>query len=196
MRRGGRRRRRIGPGDAAVSCPDGRWGPKRRHVTQCWAMLRAEDCYTTVLRDDALRVTPGARGEVSWSLKDRNLRASWEIRPNAVWRRGRLLLCCPRCARNCTRLYLPLPDSWLACRRCWGLTYESRTLQNYEDSLWGRGRFARMFGTSQRDWAFLATDEKRRAALKRSRERWASRNQVWRPHRDSNPGFSLERAAS
>ena len=38
-----------------------------------------------------------------------------------------------------------------------GLSYASRTLQNYKESVWGRGAFVQMFGTSQRDWAFLAT---------------------------------------
>ena len=61
---------------------------------------------------------------------------------------------CPQCSLRCTRLYLPLNDSWLACRRCWGRTFPSRTLQNYKDSPWGRGMFARLFGTTQRDWAF------------------------------------------
>ena len=42
-------------------------------------------------------------------------------------------------------------------------------------ALWGRGRFAKMFGTSQRDWAYSTTDEKRRKQLERSRERWAKR---------------------
>jgi hypothetical protein len=81
----------------------------------------------------------------------RSLTANWEIRQNAVWQRGRVFLRCSRCRLLCTRLYMPLEESWLACRRCWGLTYASRTLQNYKDSLWGRGAIARMFGTSQRE---------------------------------------------
>jgi hypothetical protein len=81
------------------------------------------------------------------------VRRTWEVRQNAVWRRGRVFLRCPRCQRCCTRLYLPLETLWLACRRCWGLTYVSRQLQNYKDSFWGRGTIARMFGTTQRDWA-------------------------------------------
>jgi hypothetical protein len=60
---------------------------------------------------------------------------------------GRLFLTCPRCQRPCTRLYVPLPSSWLACRGCWGLTYSSRTLLNYKDSPWGRGAFVSVFGT-------------------------------------------------
>ncbi len=33
-----------------------------------------------------------------------------------------------------TRLYVPTAASWAACRRCWGLTYQSRTQNNYKDS--------------------------------------------------------------
>jgi hypothetical protein len=33
------------------------------------------------------------------------------------------------------------------------VTYPSRTLQNYKNTLWGGRRFAWMFGTTQRDWA-------------------------------------------
>lgn len=179
MRRGGRRPRQIGRGDAAVSCPGGRWGRRRTRVTECWAALRAEDNYTALLRDDATAVKPGARGTVTWTIgsgaESRSVSVGWEIRANGVWRRGRVFLACPRCDRRCTRLYLPLRDSWLACRRCWGLTYASRTLQNYKDSLYGRGAFARMFRTSQRDWALLATHEKSKERREASLQRWAKR---------------------
>jgi hypothetical protein len=57
--------------------------------------------------------------------------------------------------------YMPLEDSWLACRRCWGLSYASRALLNYKIQSGGRGKFARMFGTSQREWAFQITCERR-----------------------------------
>jgi len=138
-------------------------------------MLRAEDVYTALLRNDAAKVGPGARGTVTYKLEGRDVSADWEIRQNAVWRRGRLFLGCPRCARRSTRLYLPLADSWLACRRCWGLTYSSRALLNYKASLWGRGAFARMFGTSQRDWALSTTYENRKARREASRIRWTER---------------------
>ena len=175
MRRGGRRPRRVGREDAPVWCPGGRWGPRRTRVTECWAVLRAEEVYTAMLLDDASRVRPGARGATTYTVEGREFTASWEVRQNAVWRRGRVFLRCPRCDTRCTRLYLPLRDSWLACRRCWGLTYTSRTRQNYKTSLVGRGQFARMFGTSQRDWAFLTTYEKRRERRAASRERWVKR---------------------
>ena len=81
-------------------------------------MLRAEDVYTALLHSDATKVGSGVRGTVTYKLEERDVTADWEIRQNAVWRRGRLFLECPRCQRRCTRLYLPLADSWLACRRC------------------------------------------------------------------------------
>jgi hypothetical protein len=45
---------------------------------------------------------------------------AWEVCPNAVWRFGRVLMHCPRCARRTTRLYVATSNGWLACRRCWG----------------------------------------------------------------------------
>ena len=127
-----------------------------------------------MLKGDAT-VKAGSCGEVSWTLGGEAFIAAWELRPNAIWRRGRLFLTCPRCESRCTRLYLPLPSSWLACRQCWGLTYSSRTLLNYKDSPWGRGVFASVFGTSQRDWARLTTQEKRQNQYQRSAQRMAER---------------------
>lgn len=176
MTRGGRRPRRIDRSHVPVCCPAGRWGPRRTRVTECYAVLRAEDVYTALLTgDNAQAVAPGARGKAIYRLEGREVAGSWEVRQNAVWRRGRVFLRCPRCSLRCTRLYLPVADAWLACRRCWGLTYPSQTTMNYKESLWGRGRFARMFGTSQREWAFLTTYEKRKKRREESRERWASR---------------------
>jgi hypothetical protein len=97
--------------------------------------------------------------------------AGWEVRQNAVWRRGRVFLGCPRCGCRCTRVYIPLEDSSPACRRCWGLSYESRQLQNYKNSTWGRGALARMFGTTQRDWAYQATADRREQRRQLARDR-------------------------
>ena len=175
-RRGGYRERRyVTRGDAAVWCPGGRWGPRRVRVTECLSVLRAEDVYTWLLTDNPKAVGPGAAGNLTYSVEGRSHTASWEVRHNAVWRRGRVFLRCPRCALRCTRLYLPLETSWLACRRCWGLSYTSRTLQNYKDTLWGRGSIARMFGTSQRDWAFQWTDDRRQERRAASLKRWKAR---------------------
>jgi hypothetical protein len=180
MARGGRRKRWISRGDVSVWCPAGRWGPRRTRVTECWAVLRAEDLYTDMLRRDAVAVRPGARGHVTYTLTGgRDVKARWEIRENSIWRRGRVFFECPRCNHRCTRLYLPLADSWLACRACWGLTYQSRTLVNYKDSSWGRSAFAQFFGTTQRDWAYEQTDENRRHRRRESRKRWTLRREYF-----------------
>ena len=42
----------------------------------------------------------------------------WQIRPNAIWRLGRLFLACPACRRPATRLYVPTPAASPACRSC------------------------------------------------------------------------------
>jgi hypothetical protein len=176
MHRGGRRRRSIRPEHGArVNCPGGRWGPRRVRTGECCAVLKAEDVYTALLADDAARLRPGSRGTGTISVAGRNHTAWWEVRSNAVWRRGRVFLLCGRCDRRCTRLYLPLETSWLACRRCWGLTYGSRTLANYKSTPWGRGRFSGLFGTTQRDWALLHTEERRQERSEASRQRWEKR---------------------
>lgn len=159
-------------------CPRGRWGPRRTRVSECRFVLRAEELYTELLKRKGPSVAPGATGTLVLTIEGRSHTASWEVRRNSVWRRGRVFLMCARCSARCTRLYLPLQDSWLACRTCWGLTYASRTLQNYKNSLWGRGAFARMFGTTQREWALEQTDEAREERLTRSRERWGERRVI------------------
>lgn len=179
MARGGARRRWITCADANVSCPGGRWGRRRTRVTECWAVLRAEELYTELLRRDAAGVHPGAKGSATLRLEGRDEIADWEIRANAVWRRGRVFWNCPRCGRRCTRLFVPLANSWLACRRCWGLTYNSRALLNYKDSIWGRG-LARIFGTTQRGWAYEWTDEYRVQRRAASEQRWKERRRYLR----------------
>ena len=68
----------------AVWCPLGRWGPRRTRVTECWSMVRAEDVYTALLRDDVTKMRPGARGSVTFTLEKRVVTSDWEIRQNAV----------------------------------------------------------------------------------------------------------------
>lgn len=177
MTRGGRRSL-VARWSGAHVYGHGPRGRRRVRVTECWAVLRAEDVYTALLRDDPSRVTPGAEGTAIYRVNGRDLNASWEVRQNAVWRRGRVFLRCQRCLLRCTRLYIPLEECSPACRQCWGLTYESRTRQNYKKSLWGRGWIARMFGTSQRDWAFSMTGERRLRRQTQSRERWTSRRRL------------------
>jgi len=169
------RKRWVTRAEAGVWCPSGRWGPRRTRVNECFSVLHAETVYTEMLRNDGHRVRPGGAGTVTYTLESREHTASFEIRQNAVWRHGRVFLRCSRCGGRCTRLYLPLETSSLACRKCWGLTYVSRALLNYKDSLWGRGWVARMFGTTQREWAAQTTHDRRHARRARSEERWAER---------------------
>jgi hypothetical protein len=136
LSRGGRRRRYVTREDAAVWCLSGRWGPKRVRVTQCWAILAAERLYTELLRGDLSRMKPGGRGRVTWSPPGQSVTLDWQLRANAVWRFGRVFLTCPQCSRRSTRIYVPLENSWPACRRCWGLTYESRQHSNYRGDGW------------------------------------------------------------
>ncbi len=174
MNRGRSNRRYILPEDASCFA-SGKWGRRRVRTSECWATIRAEDTYTAVAASKLPAGASGTRAKVTWTIGARHLMGECELVPNPIWRAGRLFLICPRCAHRCTRLYLPLESSWLACRQCWGLTYDSRAISNYKDSLWGRGAFARMFRTTHRDWAFLTTHERREARRQSSRERIATR---------------------
>ncbi len=170
MTRGGRRPRRFTPGSALVSC-GGRWGRRRVRVTECLGVVRAEEVYSALVADDTIDVGPGDQGTAQVTLAGQRLPFGWELRQNPVWRLGRAFLRCARCTSLCTRLYLPTETSWLACRRCWGLTYPSRTLRNYKDSLWGRGLLARMLGTTQREWAYELAADARATRLQRAIQR-------------------------
>ena len=134
-----------------ASCAGGRWGRRRTRVTECYSLIRAEDSIHRPPRGRRLACVAGCPRK----------RNTQHRRPGAFFRMGdsfqrglevrAVFLRCPQCRSRCTRLYLPLETSWPACRNCWGLTYQSRTLYNYKNSLWGRW-LARLFGTSQRDW--------------------------------------------
>lgn len=124
-RRGGRRRRYITPADAAIYIPGGRWGPRRVHVESCWMVLKAEEFYQ-YLSDDP-RVTAGEAFVVD--TDDGPFRVS--IRRNAVWRRGRLFLVCPRCDQRAGRLYIPFKGWHARCRKCWGLNYQSQSHRSF-----------------------------------------------------------------
>ena len=169
------RRRYIRPGlDAAVWVSSGRWGPKRITDAQCWAVLRAEDVYTGLLRDDVARARPGAHGWLNWQLADREpLRIAWELRPNSVWRFGRVFLTCPRCRHRATRIYVPRKDVGGACRRCWGLTYESRQRRTYRAGSLARygGLFSALSYAMCR--SAVAREERVDGAAKRRAERQA-----------------------
>lgn len=180
MSRGGRRERRIYRGDAAVWCPGGKWGPRRTRVTECYSTLRAEVLYTALLKNSPAKVGAGAQGTATYTIAERSVTAQWEIRANAVWRCGRVFFRCSPCKRLCTRLYIPLEHSLPACRRCWGLSYVSRGLLNYKDSIWGRGPFARLFNTSQRDYALMRTHDRRQERKLEAAERWTERRKLIR----------------
>ncbi len=128
-RLGGRRRRYIVPGEVPVWVASGRWGPRRARVEQCVAILGAEQVYGNLICGGQ-SFGPGWRAGATWKPHNASER-SWEIKleviPNAVWRRGRLFLRCPRCDRRTTRLYVPIVNLEPRCRRCWGLNYESQS---------------------------------------------------------------------
>jgi hypothetical protein len=131
--------------------------------------------YDSLLAEKRLSLRPGATGRATFQLDGREGIFEWESRQNAVWRRGRIFLKCPRCSRRCARIYLPLKDSAAACRRCCGLTYHSRAMLNYKNSFWGGRAFGWMFGVTQRDMAYERTDERRAERRAASRHRWAAR---------------------
>ena len=132
MRRGGRRRRCVDPRGVGVFISGGRWGPRRVRVTECAQTIKSEEMYTLLLRG-GVRVRPGLSVALSVELRagvTQHFLAT--VVANRVWRRGRVFLVCPGCARRCARLYRPRREWRVACRRCWGLTYESRQRQHVQ----------------------------------------------------------------
>jgi hypothetical protein len=63
--------------------------------------------------------------------------------------------------KTSARVYIPVAGASVACGPCWGLTYASRTLYNYKDSLAGRGPLARLLDQTHRFRALLATHHRR-----------------------------------
>lgn len=160
-----------------VSCSRSRGRGRRRvRVSEVADVLRAEDFYTALLEDPNASLRPGARGTFEYVVLGERETAAWECVPNAVWTFGRVFFLCPRCAGRCTRLYVPCRGfSPFACRTCCGLTYASRAGLNYKDSVWGRGLFARIFGTTHREYAYEITADRRSRRRRLSAERWAKR---------------------
>jgi hypothetical protein len=133
---------------------------------ECWYALKAEDVYTRLLSDpEAIGV--GGRGEVFAHPGGRTVGVPFEVRANAVWRFGRVFLNCPMCSGRATRIYLPTPDSAPGCRRCWGLTYESRKA-DYKT----RGPFAYLGSWGQAE-TVLARERRAQASAARCAERRA-----------------------
>jgi hypothetical protein len=156
--------------DAAVWCPSGRWGPRRVRVSECAGVLQAEDVYTDLIRSGPSRLRLGVTGTTDWALPGRQetVYVTWELRPNAVWRFGRVFLRCPQCERLASRLYVPRVGDPHACRRCWGLTYESRQLRSYKP---GRDILSTLLGPL----AYWTTVRDREERAEASRRRWAMR---------------------
>src|SRR3954464_13143763 len=86
--------RSITDADARVSVPKGRWGRRRVRVTECDAVLTAEDVYTDLLRAGK-RLHAGATFHGVATLGGWNFPIHVEVRPNRVWRDGRVFFVCP-----------------------------------------------------------------------------------------------------
>jgi hypothetical protein len=107
---------------------------------------------------------------LSWTLGDRQpISIEFELRPNAIWRFGRVFFTCPRCSRRAARIYVPARGFASACRRCWGLTYESRQGRSYKPrgSLLGFLTYA----MSAQVLTLTAREQRAEAAARRYAER-------------------------
>lgn len=91
-----------------------------------------------------------------------------------MWRYGRVFLCCPRCARAATRLYVPAENMRPACRRCWGLTYRSTQERTYRAS-WSRS-YGALF--SPLVYAMLRADDAREERAAAAEKRYAERRKI------------------
>jgi hypothetical protein len=129
--------------------------------------------YDCLLRDAALVIVAGARGNLTWRVGDRILALPWELRSNSVGRPVRPLLRCPHCARLVARVFLPTADAAAACRVCWGLSYDSRQ-RNYKEIGLLRGWL------SSRDLALRETELRRADARRAGRERAERRRDLRR----------------
>jgi hypothetical protein len=166
-------------GDSLPVWISGRFGRRRVRVTECAVVLKAETFYDGLVRDRSHTLRPGQRGTSTVTLRTNDgqravaRRVTWVTLPNRVWRCGRVFYECPRCHGRATRLYAPTLNCELQCRRCWGLTYQRRTLWNYKRSgLW-------FFpGLTLADWARASTADHRREALAAARTRQAARRRA------------------
>lgn len=163
--------RQIRPGRDAQAWCGGRWGPRRARVDECAYILKAEDVYTSLLASEA---TAGASREAGNVIAVGQL-VAWELRPNRIWRLGRVFLRCPRCSGPRTRLYAPQSGAPLACRRCWGLSYSSRQ-NSYRRTGWSL-----LFGTMGAAQTQHARDERRAATLARQEVRRQARESRQQP---------------
>jgi hypothetical protein len=141
-----------------------------------WTVRREVNVYTSLLRGPE---PVGGHGEVTWTPGGR---AGGRSRPISRFARtacggmGRVFLRWSRCSHLATRLYVPTATSWAACRRCWGLTYQSRTQNNYKDG--GGGWRPAYLGGSHRFMAHRQTESERERRREASSARWAERRDI------------------
>jgi hypothetical protein len=176
MRRGGwRARRYILPNQEPVWVRGGRWGPRRARVEQCAAVLAAELVYHRTICDGET-FGPGCHAVLAWKPHG-DSGPSWKIKaevlPNAVWRRGRLFLRCPRYFQRATRLYVPVNGLQPRCRKCWGLGYQSQSW-SYKPV----GFLGQVLGPV----AYATTDARREERQEAARARYAARRPFLQAH--------------
>jgi len=130
--------------------------------------------YTVLLREDRDGLRPGRAGQLSWKLDGRQpIEVGVEVRENAVWPLGRVFLTCPGCGRRATRIYVPTEQARAACRRCWGLTYESRQERTYR---LGRSWWGRLLGVGS--YAMSRAQAARRGRAKAATQRESARRRI------------------
>lgn len=149
------------PSHLAISC-GGRFGRRRVRVNQCWLILRAEETYDAIpesVTKEHHTFTVRCDGG-QW-------RVTAELRPNPIWRLGRLFYRCSQCGNLATRLYVPRPELDMRCRTCWGLSYESKSW-SYHGGFMGWAR----------DICLSATEARREVRRLRSLHRRSQRRRI------------------
>ena len=188
------RRRSISRQDAPVWCPGGRWGGRRVRTNECQMRVRCEDLYVALLREQpkgnvsvqgaAERLPIGSRG-ANWLSRGRHapIRSggSVECFLGALNASGSALgSICP--ALTQTSAVAGVGDCRMPPRRY--KTTKSR--------LGAEGRLRRMFGTTQRDWAYETTNERRGERRAECEKRWNKRKRHLRKaERLANPQNNL-----
>jgi hypothetical protein len=111
----------------AAALRGGRRGLRRMRVEECAGALRAEEVYRVLIAECLDELRPEGRGTVTWRASGHAHVVAWCVRRNLLWRHGRVFLLCPRCAARVARVYVPVESAAAACRRCWGLSYATRS---------------------------------------------------------------------
>jgi hypothetical protein len=142
----------------AAALRGGRRGPRRTRVEECAGALRAEEVYRVLIAECLDELRPEGRGTVTWRVSSNAHVVAWCVRRNLLWRHGRVFLLCPRCAARVARVYVPVESAAAACRRCWGLSYVSRSrhygsaVPNLPPGSGALDRTRRTHGRPQRGW--------------------------------------------